>query len=73
MRFFIHASVYLQQLRNHLQAAQRAADPVQREKLLGELFVGVHAVNLEAEQAEVRTVARLSAALEGMLKKLWSR
>jgi len=69
--FFIHASVYLEQLRNHLQTTLRAADPVQLQKLLGELILGVQALNLEAEQAEVRSVSRLSAALEGMVKKLW--
>ena len=68
--FFSHTSVYLEQLRNHLQAAQRAAEPAELQKLLCELFLGVRSLSLEAEQAERRTVCRLSSALEGMLKKL---
>ena len=68
--FFVHTSVYLEQLRNQLQVAQRATEPAELQKLLSELFLGVRSLSLQAEQAERRTVSRLSAALEGMLKKL---
>jgi len=67
---FTHTLVHLEKLRNLLQAAKRAAEPGELQEFLGELFVGVHSLVLEAEQAELVTVSRLSSALEGMLKKL---
>ncbi|HEU0039993.1 MAG TPA: response regulator, partial [Verrucomicrobiae bacterium] len=68
--FLGHTSFYLEQLRNHLQAAQRAAEPAELQRLLCELFFGVRSLSLEAEQTQRRTVSRLGSALEGMLKKL---
>jgi len=67
--FFTRAPAHLLKLRNRLDTA-RQAEPTDLQKVLGELYVGVHSMSLEAERAELRAVFRLGSALEGMLKKL---
>jgi CheY-like chemotaxis protein len=71
--FLAQAPALLEGLRNQLHAVQRAVAPAELQGFLGQLYVGAHAFNAEAERAELRAMARLSSALEGMLKKLLDR
>jgi len=57
------------ELRNRLHAAIQTP-PSDLGQFLGDLYVGVHKLNEEAERAERRAAHRLGCALEGMLKKL---
>jgi CheY-like chemotaxis protein len=57
-------------MRHLLQAAQSVTAPGDLQKPLGHLLAGVRSINAEAERAELRTVARLATALEGLLKKM---
>jgi CheY-like chemotaxis protein len=68
--FFNCAPARVEELHKRLQAARRAAGPDDLQEFLGELFLGLHSLSLEAERAELRAVSRLISTLEGMLKKL---
>jgi CheY-like chemotaxis protein len=68
--FFTRAPVYLEELREHLRAAQHAVERAKLQELLRRLRVGIQSLNAEAERAELHAAFRLGSALEGMLKKL---
>jgi CheY-like chemotaxis protein len=71
--FLVYAPTCLELLRDKLQAAQQATGPTDLQKILGQLYLAVRSFHEEAERAELRTVTRLSSALEGMLKKMLER
>jgi CheY-like chemotaxis protein len=68
--FLTHAPVRVKELRDLLETATRAAEPAGLQDFLGDLYIGVNGLNLDAERAGLRAIHQLGFALEGMLKKL---
>jgi len=68
--FFLNAPADLAQLRNHLNAASKTAEPAELQESLGLLYIGVHSLAADAEQARLQAIVRVVSGLEGMLKKL---
>jgi CheY-like chemotaxis protein len=71
--FFEHAPSHIQVLRQQLSAARNAAQPAERDELLGALFIGVHTMCAEAGRAQLAAAFRVGSTLESMLKKLLDR
>ena len=60
----------LQLLRQQLQAFEYMENEGARQEVLGQLYVGLHALVSEAQRGELHSVCRLGSAVEKMLKKL---
>jgi CheY-like chemotaxis protein len=71
--FFKEAPAHLRLLHNKLSSLDGVGPGIEREELLGEMFIGVHAICSEAGRAELDAASRVSSALEAMLKKLVER
>jgi len=67
--FFRHAPARLESLRDHLQALSETTDEEARQDMLGDIYLGIHALTSEAGRAEQHSALRLSTALQGLLKK----
>lgn len=61
---------HVEELNNHLHAAQRARDPAQVQKLLAQVSSGARSLAAEAQRANLPALLRLSSALEGLLQKM---
>jgi CheY-like chemotaxis protein len=68
--FYAHAPAQLEAMRAELQGLSGATDEEERKDILGGLYIQIHSLSSEAEQAELRSAFRLSAALQALLKKL---
>jgi CheY-like chemotaxis protein len=71
--FFTGAPAHLRILRARLIEAQNSTLLTDRNELICEIFVGFHAVRVEAERAQIGAAFRIACALESMLKKLVER
>jgi CheY-like chemotaxis protein len=71
--FFKGAPAHVQSLLNKLASIRPLTSDVDRDELLGEIFIGVHTICSEAGRAQLDAAFRVSSALEAMLKKLVER
>lgn len=71
--FFEGAPTHLKMLRERLGLARDATLPAERDQILGEVFIGMHAIGAEAGRAQLGAAFRVASALEAMLKKLIER
>jgi PleD family two-component response regulator len=68
--FFRQAPAHLRALEDQLQILATNAGDEEKQEILGDLFLGIHSLACEAEQAKLHSLLRLICALEGMFKKL---
>ena len=68
--FFAQALGQIESMRAELQGLSGATDEEERKDILGGLYIKIHSLSSEAEQAELHSIFRLSAALQALLKKL---
>ena len=68
--FFTRAPAQVGALRDFIQEISQNADADVRLEMLGNLFLRIHSLTLNADLAGLRPVFQMSAALEGLLKKL---
>lgn len=71
--FSAWSPAYLETLRDQIQAAMLCTEPEQLHELVTGLYLAVHSFAVESERADMKTIHRLSSALEGMLKKVMEK
>ncbi|MEY2427799.1 MAG: two-component system, NarL family, sensor histidine kinase BarA, partial [Verrucomicrobiota bacterium] len=69
-QFFTRAPAQVEGMREEFQGLSATTDEEERQDILGSLYIKVHAVSAEAEQAQLHSIFRLSAAMQALLKKL---
>ncbi|HTL17142.1 MAG TPA: response regulator [Patescibacteria group bacterium] len=71
--FFEAAPADLRALREQLISLVEAHSSVERDEVLGGLFIAVHSLSGDAGRVQLDTIFRVASALEVMLKKLLSQ
>jgi PleD family two-component response regulator len=68
--FFAQAPAHVRGFRNVAQLICHTEDADARQEMLGDLYLFIHSLTINAGLAELRPAFQTSAALEGLLKKL---
>ena len=68
--FAANAPAYVAALRSQLRFARETEEPLDQQKFLTRLLMGLGLLNTEANRVERRMVAKMCTTLERMLKKL---
>ncbi len=68
--FFARMPARMQQLRKQLELLAGGTDAKTRLETLGEIYLGIHTLVIEADRAELRWGSRLGSALRSLLQKL---
>jgi CheY-like chemotaxis protein len=68
--FFAQAPNHIRSLRDMAQLIRQTADADTRQEMLGDLYLFMHSLTINASLADLRLALQLSAVLEGLLKKL---
>jgi CheY-like chemotaxis protein len=68
--FFTRSAGQIEGMREEFKGLSATRDEEERQDILGSLYIKIHAIIAGAEQAQLHSISRLSAAMQALLKKL---
>lgn len=69
-KFLTRASAQMASVRDLLQNLTQTTDEVVRQEMLADIYLRIHALNPKTDSATIHPAIQLSAALQGLLRKL---